>query len=92
MSEATSDLQNGKQILVIAISGPSSSGKSTLASLLGIIFQSDSENKPTSMYSTLYFAIIFQNIHTVLCGVELQMPNSFPSVRKLQKGVHFPIF
>jgi energy-coupling factor transporter ATP-binding protein EcfA2 len=47
MSEATSDLQNGKQILVIAISGPSSSGKSTLASLLGIIFQSDSEtNQP----------------------------------------------
>jgi energy-coupling factor transporter ATP-binding protein EcfA2 len=92
MSEAISNLQNGKQVLVVAISGPSSSGKSTLASLLGIIFQSNSENKSTSMYSTFYSTIIFQNIHILLRDVELQMPNSFSSVRRQQKGVHFPIF
>jgi energy-coupling factor transporter ATP-binding protein EcfA2 len=92
MSKATSDLQNGKHVLVVGISGPSSSGKSTLAFLLGIIFQSNSDNKSTSMYSSFYFIIIFQNIHIVLCGVELQIPNPFPSVRKRQKVVHSPIF
>jgi hypothetical protein len=78
MSKAISNLQNGKQVLVVAISGPSSSGKSTLASLLGIIFQSNSENKSTSMYSTFYSTIIFQNIHILFAWRRTPNAELFP--------------
>jgi hypothetical protein len=60
-----------------------------LASLLGIIFQSSSENKSTSMYS-IFYSPSPSKTYISFCLAWFQMPKSFTSVRKQQEGATFP--